>query len=204
MNEQIQKRLVEAKESHIFPGAVVGWVKRDGTRGVVSCGRFTYDQDAVPIQSDSIFDVASLTKAIPTGSLALQLIEEGMLSLQDQVVKYIPEFNNSYCEQVLVKHLLTYSMLLDLKRPLSSYKDLLPEELLNVIMTTDLAYIPGTKFHYSNTPALLLGIILERITGKTLDVLADERFFLSLGMSRTTFHPNKFSKEEIVPTEIDD
>lgn len=59
-------------------------------------------------------------------------------------------------------------------------------------------------FKYSNIPAALLGLVVEKITGDTLDKLADEYFFKRLEMHRTTFYPERFDKAEIVPTEIDD
>ena len=108
--QQISTRAQKAIDDRIFPGCVIGYVRKNGERHVIPCGRFTYEQDAAVVQEDSIYDTASLTKSIPTGSLALQLIDDGKLKLTDKLVDFIPEFRNSDREHVLIQHLLTYTL----------------------------------------------------------------------------------------------
>jgi CubicO group peptidase (beta-lactamase class C family) len=133
--------------------------------------------------------------------MALQLIEQGNLGLHDKIRNYLPNFQNPEAEQATVWHLLTHTLNFDFA--LSDHKDLPASELLNFILKSQFKTPPGTVFHYSNANSILLGMIVEQVTGAKLDALASERFFLPLGMTRTTFHPlEQFSKEEIVPTEI--
>lgn len=164
-------------------------------------GKFTYEENSNAVMGDTIYDVASITKAIPTGSIALQLLEEGKIRLEDKLIKYLPEFSNSDRENVLIKHLLTYTLG---GYGLSSLKLQTMSELHRVIMTKDFDKRPGEVLAYSNITAYLLGLVIEKVTGKSLDVNADERFFKPLKMERTTFFPEKFFKDEIPPTEIND
>ncbi|KKW43305.1 MAG: Beta-lactamase [Parcubacteria group bacterium GW2011_GWA1_56_13] len=156
-----------------------------------------------------MYDIASITKSIPTASLALMLIDQGELKLTDKLIDHVPEFNNSDRENVLIKHLLTYTLdgyklatALDGGK-FDINKDKTATQLLNILLTHDFEKRPGTVFNYTNIPAALLGLVVERIYGKTLDVLADEHFFVPLGMTRSTFYPEKFPTEDIPPTEID-
>ena len=107
---QISQAASQAIKDKIFPGCVVGVVNKNGERQILPFGNFTYDESSAKVEENTIYDTASLTKSIPTGSLALQLIDDGKLKLTDKLIDYIPEFNNSDRENVLIKHLLTYTL----------------------------------------------------------------------------------------------
>ena len=161
-----------------------------------------YGHGSPEIIENSIFDVASVTKSIPTFSLAVLLINPGKLYLDDQMIKYIPEFANSDRENVTISHLL--SQTLSYSFALAEQKDKSPDKILNHIFTAEFKEPPGSSYAYSNATSILLGIVVERIMGDTLDNLGRKYFFEPLGMARTTFWPlEHFTKEEIVPTEID-
>lgn len=201
MEKLISERIDRAIKEKVFPGCVIGIVHKNGDRQILPFGNFTYEPNSPAIKEDSVYDLASITKSIPTGSIALTLIDQGKLKLTDKLIDYIPEFNNSDRENVLIKHLLTYTI--D-GYGLASLKQNTAIELFNTLLTHDFEKRPGTVFKYTNIPSALMGLVIEKITGKTLDVLADKYFFKPLKMERTTFFPEKFRIEEIVPTEIDD
>ena len=210
MKEAITTRIHRAIEEKVFPGCVVGVVKNDGERQILPFGNFTYQSGSPEVKEDTIYDTASITKSIPTASLALMLIDKGKLKISDKLIDYIPEFNNSDRETILIKHLLTYTLdgyglasAMDGSDGVSLNKRSL-DDLLKVLLTHDFEKRPGTVFKYTNIPAALLGLVIERITGTTLDKLADEHFFAPLAMKRTTFFPERFPLQEIAPTEIDD
>jgi CubicO group peptidase (beta-lactamase class C family) len=210
MEDHIKKVAEKAIEDKIFPGCVIGVVKKDGTRIVLPFGRFTYDSDSPVVKADTLYDVASITKSVPTASLALQLIDEGKLNTSDRLIDYLPEFNNSDRESVLIKHLLTYTLdgygfasALD-GEGVSKLQNGSADKLLHILLTHDFERRPGEVFKYTNIPAALLGLVVEKVYGATLDILADSHFFKPLGMERSTFYPEKFPLEEIVPTEIDE
>lgn len=203
LEEEIKKLLGRRIDEKLFPGAVFGGVARNGKRIVIPAGRHTYEPDSTAVTEETVYDVASVTKVIPTASLAMQLIDENKLSPEDKLIKYVPEFGNSDRERVLIKHLLTFT--LDFNFKMSGQKDKSPEEILDTVYTTDFKSPPGSKFFYHNASSLLLGMVIEKICGESLDKLADERFFVPLKMKKTTLFPLvRFKQEEIVPTEIDE
>ena len=201
MSDVIKRLLEQAIVEKLFPGVVVGIVKKRGKKKIIPGGRFTYDDNSSVVKEDSIFDVASVTKCIPTASLALWLIDNGKLSEKDQLIKYLPEFNNSDRDKVLIKHLLTQTMKFGFR--LSDHKDETPDEILKMILTAEFNGPPGKEFFYTNASSILLGLVIERIMGDSLDKLGEKYFFEPLEMQRTTFWPlKKFKIEDIVPTEI--
>ena len=192
---------MQAIEEKIFSACAVGVVRTDGNRLVIPGGKFTFDADARAVKEDTIFDVASITKSIPTSSLALKLIDEGRLRVEDKLINFVPEFRNSDRDNILIKHLLTQTLDYDFR--LSAHKNKTPEEILDVIFTAEFKSRPGTKFFYTNATSILLGLVVEKIFNEPLDKLSEKYFFQPLKMTDTMFEPlRKFKKEEIVPTEI--
>ena len=153
------------------------------------------------MKENSIFDVASITKAIPTSSLALQLIDKGKLNPDDRLTDYVPEFSNSERGKVLVRHLLTQTLNYNFR--LSELKDRGPDGILNAIFTTEFPREPGSTFFYSNATSILLGMVVEKLNKECIAVTAQRELFDPLAMERTSFFPEQFSKQDIVPTEID-
>ena len=203
MKEKIKEKIEQAIKEKMFSACVIGVVRTNGNRFIIPGGKFTFDDDAQAVQENVIFDVASITKSIPTSSLALKLIDEGKLKIEDKLINFVPEFRNSERENVLIKHLLTQTLNLGYNFHLSAYKDKAPEEILEVIFTTEFESKPGTNFFYTNAASIFLGLVVERIFKETLDKLGEKYFFKPLKMARTTFDPlQKFKKGEIVPTEI--
>lgn len=201
MEEKIKNRILQAIEEKTFPTCAVGVVRRDGKRAIVPAGTFTYDSDSKSVKEDTIFDVASITKSIPTSSLALKLIDDGKLKVNDKLINFVPEFRNSDRDNVLIKHLLTQTLDYDFR--LSFHKNKKPDEILEIIFTTEFKNRPGTRFCYLNATSILLGLVVERIFGESLDKLGEKHFFQPLKMTRTLFKPlQKFNKAKIVPTEI--
>lgn len=209
-SQSISEAVNKAIKEKTFPGCVVGIVNIEGERQILPFGHFTYDAQSPKVQTDTMYDTASVTKSIPTASLALQLIDEGTLKLTDKLIGYIPEFNNSDRDNVLIKHIFTYT--LDGygfastvgKMYGTSIQDITASDLQQLLLTHDFEKRPGTVFKYTNIPAALLGLVVEKITGGTLDNLPDEHFFKPLGMTKSTFYPETFSLDNIVPTEKDD
>jgi len=201
LESAIRKRIVRAIEERVFPGCVVGVVQSSGERLVLPFGGFMYEQSAPSVTEDSLFDVASITKAIPTAALAAQFIVEGTLRLDDRVADLIPSLHGPYQERILVRHLLTQT--LDFGFRLSSLREETPEKILERIFEADLRRPPGEAYAYHNATSILLGFVVERVSSQRLDRAAQEHFFEPLGMRRTTFTPDAFPKAQIIPTEHD-
>ncbi|MDQ3548536.1 MAG: beta-lactamase family protein [Chloroflexota bacterium] len=150
-------------------------------------------EHGVPISSESIFHVASISKQFTDMCVAL-LAADGMLSLDDDVRQYVPEIPD-YGETITIRHLIHHMSGLrdmwDLLR-LAGWRsdDLITEAdmLWAVSRQTASNFRPGDQYLYSNTGYALLALIVRRVSGKSLRELAQERIFEPLGMTSTHFH----------------
>ena len=194
MHKEIQARAERAIQEKVFPGCVIGVVRKMGEREVILFGNFTYEADSQKVAEDTVYDLASITKSVPVASLVLTSVGEGRLRLEDAVVKYLPELKNDY--GATIEDLLTYRVR---GTRLSILQNKTPDEILRSVFEHGFE-APTGKASYSNAPALLLGIILERVMGEPLDHLAQQQLFEPLKMRDTSFFPSDISR--IPPTEI--
>lgn len=192
--------LKNAVDRKVFPGCVAGIVV-DGKAEIIALGRYTYENSSREIEPQSVFDVASITKAIPVSCLSMKLIEEGKMRGDDVLVRYVPEYNSNYADMVTIDHLLTQTLQFDFR--LSDYKSAGSRGILDAILKAPLKSFPGEKFFYANATSILLGMAIERCTYKRLDILADEMFFKPLKMESTTLFPSEMDQQKVVPTEFD-
>ncbi len=200
LSERISTLAEKAILERVFPGCVVGAILANGERILVAKGTETYDQNSPQVTEQAVFDVASVTKVVPTGLLAAKLLHEGSFTLDTPVVSIVPELRMPDAEKILVRHLFTYTA----SNPAFGENKHGPyEQLREAIFTTPLGAPPGEKFLYTNLPSYLLGLIIERKTGKQLDIVADELLFTPLGLRTITFHPRTLpASTQIIPTEV--
>jgi CubicO group peptidase (beta-lactamase class C family) len=187
--------------THLFPGCSLGVVTNEKIE-FLSAGQQTYETSSFGVNEDTIYDVASITKSIPTSSLVLQLIKVGKIKLEDKLDKYVPETRNQPVGEITIHQLLTLSP--QFPFTMSLLKDKTAEEILETIFHSRWSLPQDQNFPISNATAILLTLVLQNATGKTLAVLAEDTFFSHLKMQRTSFYPDKFSVAEIAPTEIQD
>jgi CubicO group peptidase (beta-lactamase class C family) len=169
-------------------------------------GKLTYDATSAQVVPDTIYDAASLTKPVVMATLVAMQVEENHIALDLPVARYIPEWNSGpnaeWRKTVTIRQLLTHTSGLpahkDYFLTLNSKRD-----VIAAICNEPLEYAPGTKTVYSDLGFILLGEILERATGKTVDQLAQTEIFAPLDMVDTTFKPAKSLAEDIAPTEND-
>lgn len=194
MDKEIERRARQAIAEKVFPGCVVGIVRTDGQRAVLPFGHFTYETDSPAVTENTVYDMASVTKSIPLASLVLTFIAEKKLELRDPVTKFVPELHNNY--GATIEDLLMYRVrgprFSELRYPTF-------EEMRTHILEHGFSGPPGESV-YTNLPAYLLGLVVERVGGAILPALADTYFFSPLDMSDTTFFPHDISR--IPPTEV--
>ena len=202
MNEQvypyITRKLQQAIENGATPGVAL-LVDKEGeviyrhAEGYAQ--RYPEHRD---LHEGTIFDIASLTKVVATTTAVMILLRDKTLTLDDPVHKYIPEFPN---DRVTCMHLLTHSAGFPDHIPL--YEEVQQEAdrqgngfvgspaakqyVLEKICQTDLLYAPGENYTYSDLGFILLGYLIEKISGTTLDRYCDEMIFSPLQMSNTFF-----------------
>lgn len=193
MPNELETRVHRAIQEKVFPGCVIG-VVRDGEREVLPFGTFTYDAGAASVTPETIYDLASVTKSIPVASLVATFIAEGRIRAADAVRTYLPELQNDF--GATVEDLLTYRVR-GLRFSELRYRTF--EEVRTHILEHGFDGPPGEST-YTNLPAYLLGLILERVGGAILPALAHRYFFEPLSMHDTTFFPHDISR--IPPTEI--
>jgi beta-N-acetylhexosaminidase len=191
-----------------FPGATLA-VGYRGKIAVRAFGKLSYDAKAPAVNVDTMYDIASLTKVVATTTVVAKLAEGDFavpLDLDARIERYLPEWASGprpeWRHEVTVRHLLTHtSGLPPFKEYWRTSKN--KQDTLNKIFAEALEYQPGTKEVYSDLGIILLAEIVERLTGKTLDDLANLYIFNPLGMSETMFRPPKKLWPSIAPTEFD-
>ena len=178
-----------------------------------SFGRLVFEEDLASssvgrnsgldstVSPSTLFDLASLTKAVATTTMAMLLYERGQLELEAPVSSVVPEFLTGDIRRQCV----SFRMLLAHSSGLPAYERLFlnassRDELLKVALATPLASDPGTRAEYSDIGFIILGVALERIAGESIDVFCQREIFGPLGMTRTTFRPPAGIRAEIPPT----
>ncbi len=185
-----------------FPGGVLA-VGLDGALAHSRAfGRLSYDPDAAAVATDTLYDLASLTKVVVTTTLSMILVDEGKLDLDARVHAFFPAFSGPARERVTVRHLLTHSGGLQWWAPL--YKEVKGKKAyIERIVAMDLAYEPGAKTVYSDLGIILLGDILERVSGTPFEELAQKRVLQPLAMKDSRYRPPAALLDRIAPTEND-
>lgn len=152
---------------------------------------------------DTIFDMASLTKVIATTTSVMQLAELGKIRFNDPVAKYLPEFAQNGKEDITIRQLLThYSGLapdLDLTTPWEGKQTAYQLAFVMPPETT-----PGSVWVYSDINFIMLGAVVEKVSGETLDSYTEKHIFSPLKMTRTRFLPPKSWHTKIAPTQYDE
>ena len=204
LQEEQMAPIAELAKKEIQAGRIPGAVILIGNRGKVvfrrEFGLRALKPKKVPMTTDTIFDIASLTKVIATSTAVAQLVETGKLNLEDPVAKYWPEFKVNGKEAITVRDLLThYSGLrpsLDSKPNGSGYDTILrmAEEEKPILPS-------GTSFIYSDINFIILGELVSRISGETLDVYCANHIFKPLEMKDTGFKPSPLLRPRIAPTQ---
>ncbi len=195
--------LKEAVTNGNAPGAVL-LVAHNGLIAYrKAMGNRTVGPKAEPMTVDTIFDVASLTKVIATTTAVMRLEQLGQIKLNDPVAKYIPDFGQNGKEDVTIRMLLThYSGLpadVDLKQPWNG-----TDAAYALANASKLVNPPGSTFLYSDVGFVVLGELVQKVSGVPLDQYAQTYVFGPLGMSSTRFNPPPTWVPRIAPTQRDE
>lgn len=183
--DQAAERAIKRKE---VSGAVVLVGRRGKVAFVKSYGQRSVEPTAEEMTRDTIFDMASLTKPVATATSVMRLVEQGKIKLSDSIVTYLPEFDNHDKKAITVEHLLRHRTGLIADNPIGDYADG-SDKAWERIANLKLHSKPGERFLYSDVNFLVLGRLVERVSGKPLDVFARETIFEPLGMTDSRFAP---------------
>jgi uncharacterized protein YbbC (DUF1343 family) len=183
-----------------MPGCVVCIGRRDGIALLKAYGRRAVAPADEPMTTDTVFDLASITKPVATATAVMRLVEEGRLRLSDPVATHIPEFAAAGKEKLTVHDLLTHQSGLIADNPISDYADG-PDAAFERIWRLAPLHPVGEKFIYSDVNFIVLGRLVERITGESLDAFTTRIAFAPLGMTETGYRPAAALRGRCAPTE---
>lgn len=189
-------------DERVMPGAQIFIAQGGRVLADTAFGYFTYDDDAAEVTTGSIYDLASVTKVLAGGTVAMRLVERRYLVLDEPVWHYYPEFTGGGRELVTIRHLLTHSSGL---RPFFEFWKLgiKPDEVLDYIIHSELEFEPGSQYQYSDLGMVLFTALAERVTGKPFEKLVRQWVIEPLRLENTTYNPPDDWLDRIVPTEMD-
>ncbi|MDI3312524.1 MAG: serine hydrolase [Thermoanaerobacterium sp.] len=197
---KIDKIVNDAINKGITPGAVV-LVAKDGV--IVKNTAYGYAQkydmgklldEPRLMMTNTIFDLASVTKVMATTQAIMQLVSQGKLKVTDKVSKYIPDFAQNGKGDITIADLLTHTSGLSPWKPLY-YHAKNADEVLEYICKLPLEYKTGTDRKYSDIGFMTLGFVIKAITGKDVDEYTRENIYSKLGMKDTMFNPLKDTRD---------
>ncbi|HEX6987565.1 MAG TPA: serine hydrolase, partial [Planctomycetaceae bacterium] len=181
-------------------GAVVCVGRTDGIAFLKAYGLRQAEPTPEPMTTDTVFDMASLTKPVATATAVLRLVRDGKLSPDDPVAKHLPEFGRNGKEAITVAQLLTHTGGLIPDNALRDYEDG-PEKAWERICDLSPTAEPGSKFIYTDVGFIALGKLVERLSGKPLNEYAAEVTFGPLGMTETGYLPGDDLKRRAAATD---
>ena len=193
-----------------IPGAVLAVVKDGKMAYLKAYGNKQVYPDTIPMDVNTVFDLASCTKPIATAVSAMILLERGQIRLEDRVSLYIPKFNGwvdslGTKKNIRIVDLLTHTSGLPPYAPVSElekkYGSPNPAGLIEYISTCKRDFEPQTKFQYSCLNYITLQNIIETVSGKSLRDFAKKNIFDVLGMAHTDYQPQGETLSRTAPTE---
>ncbi len=185
-----------------FPGAVVLIWKDGKTIFEKAYGNYTYDINSPKVFPNTLYDLASLTKVVATTTAAMICYDRNLFSLDDKVVKYIPQFGVNGKDKITIKNLLLHNSGLPAWKKFYG-RNLNSDDVIKEIYSSELEYKPGDKTVYSDLGMITLGKIIEKVTGKSLAYFYIEEICRPLEMNSSLFCPPDILKDLCAPTEID-
>ena len=201
LRDTVRSILERARADSAFPGALAVVGTRDAVLARFGVGTLDWKASSRP-DEQTLWDMASLTKVVGMTSALMQLTEAGKVDLDAPVQRYVSEFRGRNKELVTVRHLMTHRSGLPNWRPL--YKETsTPESTRALAIATELDTLPGVGMVYSDLGAIILGVIVERVSGERLDAYLARHVFGPLGMTSTQYRPPAALLARIAPTEYD-
>ena len=212
MSTDALSSVLDVVQTHIekktAPGAVVLIARRGKIVLEEALGHMSYEVDAEAMTRQTIFDLASVTKVAVTTTLAMMLTERGELDLDAAVQTYVPAFQGEGKAQVTVRDLFAHCSGMQSWVPF--FRDIeasspaeAKQAVIDAICRMPLAHPWRSKTAYSDPAYILLGELIEGISGTPLEILAEERIFGPLGMKDTHYRPPPSLLHRIAPTEFD-
>jgi CubicO group peptidase (beta-lactamase class C family) len=195
----------QVMEHHIslgnLPGAVVLIGHPNAAIFEKAYGNRSLEPEIEPMTTETIFDLASLTKVVATAPSLMLLVQRGRVKLDDPVSKYLPAFGQAGKKKITLRQLLVHYSGLPADLRQTRRRRITSKNALARIYQTRLVAPPGQQFIYSDLGFVVLGKVVEKVTGQSLARFAQENIFSALGMESTGFLPRHDVIPNIAPTE---
>jgi CubicO group peptidase (beta-lactamase class C family) len=198
---EVDALLRRGVEERAFPGGVALVAHRGELWHLSSVGdAVVFGDERIPTTADTLFDLASLTKLV-TAVAVLQLVEQGWVDLDAPVARYVHEFARPDRKRVSVRQLLTHRSGLPAWAPL--YREATtPEALIEAVWNVPLAAVPGATRRYSDLGYLVLGVLIERVSGMPLERYVEASIAAPLGLATLRYNPPAEWRRSVAATEV--
>ena len=183
-----------------LPGCVILIGRPEGIAWLKAFGDRRFEPEREPMTDDTVFDLASLTKPLATATSIMKLVEQGKLSLDDLVSKHIPEFGVEGKETITIRDLLVHRSGLIPDNAMADYADG-PLKAKERLFALKLSAPVGSKFMYSDVNFMVLGEVVARVSGQSLNEFAHREVVAPLGMTETMYLPTEPLRQRAAPTE---
>jgi serine-type D-Ala-D-Ala carboxypeptidase len=201
VTDSLRAVLDRALRDSAFPGAVAVIGNRRGILATHAVGVLDA-RDSTRPTTRTIYDLASLTKIVATTTIMLQLVDQGRVSLNAPVVRYLPAWRATGASAVTIRHLLTHSSGMAAWRPF--YKEAVDHaDARAQLMLIGPEVAPDTRYLYSDMNFMLLGLVIEAVTSQRLDDAFQTFVARPLSMVDSRFRPDSSARSRVAPTEID-
>jgi CubicO group peptidase (beta-lactamase class C family) len=201
IRDSVARVLARGLADSAYPGAIAVIGTRTRVIAQHAVGHLDWAPTPVP-NEHTLWDLASLTKVIGLTSGIMQLDAQGRIDMDAPVQRYLPNWTGPHKSEVTIRHLITHTSGLPAFEPYDQVTHD-PDSLAKLMFNTPLDTTPGARMVYSDIGAYMLGRVLEKITGQTLDVYLHEHVFEPAGMHETMYRPPASLIPRIAPTEFD-
>ncbi|MEM8669784.1 MAG: serine hydrolase domain-containing protein [Planctomycetota bacterium] len=195
--ESIVQAGIEAGE---MPGAIVVIASRNEVLYRKAFGFRQIEPTRERMTVDTVFDMASITKPVATATSVMILVQRGLVDVDKPVSQYLPEFGAAGKSKITVADLLLHVGGLIPDNALKDYQDGIERSWQNIWALKPRS-VRREKFVYTDVGFLVLGKLVERVSGQSLDVFADENIFQPLKMTDSSYRPSAELVPRIAPTE---
>lgn len=198
----IDRVVLRGERAGGYPGAAVVVGRNGYAVWEKGFGHIDWKSSSMRVSpTQTIYDLASLTKVVGTTTAIMVLYDQGRIKLDDPVSKYLPEFSGGDKDSVTIRMLLEHRSGLpadrDLWREATS-----PQDARQLVLSTPLVCKPGSCYIYSDLGYDVLGFLVERVAGEGLDTFLHTWVFAPLGMTNTFFRPADSVRARTAPTEV--
>ena len=206
LNIAIDKRIDSVAMAGIkakaYPGCQIVVMHKGRMILSKSYGQLSYDADADSVNNETVYDLASLTKVTATTLAMMKLVDGGRVKLDDKLSRYLPYLKGTDKENITIRQTMSHIAgfkAFDSYWHVSNNRD----TIFNLIATSKLN--AARKYLYSDLGFILLGDLVEKVTGLPLDMYVERHFYQPMGLNSTSFLPveHGIDIERIAPTEVD-